>query len=83
MSTTPTNNAAIAKAVALDVSDWQAAASTLNQHDDDDRELFDYLSKALAGQAPFYLANELAPFYFQITTDPVQGAGHEEEVWNG
>jgi len=74
-----TNNAAVSKAIALDTTDWQAAASTLAQHDDDVNALFDYLNQAAQGQAPFYQANEQAPFYFQITTEPVQGAECEEE----
>ena len=83
MSTTPTKTAATAKAIALDVSDWQAAASTLAQHDDGPDELFDYLGAAIAGQVPFYQANELAPFYCQITAELVQGAEQEEAVCSG
>lgn len=67
---TPTANAHISQTIALDLTDWQAAASTLAQHDDSDAELFDYLNQAMHGQAPFYQADDQAPFYTQIVSEP-------------
>lgn len=47
-----------------------AIAFTFSEHDDAPDELFDYLSQALAGQVPFYSADETAPFYGQIAIGP-------------